>query len=818
MQVFLIIEHFFIDKELLSCFLLYNIYEAKQNNKFYKKFNKLSVLKKIIIAELILAKNHCYKNNKSFDLNDALSEIYLNLQHIQTAIINNEEFFSELYNSISDVISNTMYINKFKLNVNLEPTILYTSIIVKSIFYTSITETNNEDLEGFIQRNIFINNIKKNSMFYTFNKIEINIVNKTLKVIMLILQLFDFKRIKMYLGKNFNTDLYIKFNLNVKINYINRFLLQYSLIPFRDNNNYQFGATHLTLTPFTKKNNYQNSTNVIDTQALKILNKQAIYIDLSMLEKILTKTSINIIKKYNLPILDVNIINYEETINLLIDMLHKLQSEHIENISKKKFLNKLFNLNTPLMLRFLQKKWIDLAENEQAEILNYLKQDGFDKPFISLLPEKNLQKLKQQIEEINKDVQKLYYNTIIYNLKNLKYPVYNSFFYDFRGRIYPDSNMGFTYIKDARPFFRFEKTTTFCKNSLESSTYFNKVLNSDVCIPKQINTHVSDKFDLYFLKTCFLEIGKLSKKTIYKDTGLSIKDIVEKGIEMYLDKNNCNFKETTDYAYFLSTTNCLDVFFLTKKWSNISIIKDSTASTLQHWGTLLETKHEHINYLNLDGDCWFDPYEVIINIFKIKYKSMCNAKIEKILNRDALKKIIMTSNYNASLWKCKSDLLNYIHEKELNIDFEDIIDFITTFYNFLNNDLFNELYKKDKKEYIQTLGDELILKDANLNFKYHTQEKRRKELKSSNSRWIITSNVNTEKIDKNKTNIALNANIIHALDAELARWLITKQELWPVHDSFCVSIFNTHELMDNTNEYFRSKSKNNEQYSAFILI
>ena len=253
MQVFLIIEHFFIDKELLSCFLLYNIYEAKQNNKFYKKFNKLSVLKKIIIAELILAKNHCYKNNKSFDLNDALSEIYLNLQHIQTAIINNEEFFSELYNSISDVISNTMYINKFKLNVNLEPTILYTSIIVKSIFYTSITETNNEDLEGFIQRNIFINNIKKNSMFYTFNKIEINIVNKTLKVIMLILQLFDFKRIKMYLGKNFNTDLYIKFNLNVKINYINRFLLQYSLIPFRDNNNYQFGATHLTLTPFTKK-------------------------------------------------------------------------------------------------------------------------------------------------------------------------------------------------------------------------------------------------------------------------------------------------------------------------------------------------------------------------------------------------------------------------------------------------------------------------------------------------------------------------------------------------------------------------------------
>lgn len=770
------------------------------------------------MGELILAKIHCNKNNKLFDLSNAMSEINLNLKHIQNTIITNTEFFNEFYNSIGEVISNTTYTNKLKLNVNLEPTILYTIIIVKSIFYISITEINNEDLEGFIQRNTFINNIRKNSMFYILNKVENNIVNKTLKIIMLILQLFNFKRIKMYIGKNFHTDLYIKFNLNIKINYVDRFLLQHSLIPFRDNDNYQFGATHLTLTPFTKKNNYQKSTNVIDTQALKILNKQAIYIDISMLEKILIKTAKNIIKKYNLVILDINMVNYAETVNLLIDTLHKLQSEYIENISKKNFLNKLFNLNAHLMLNFLQKKWDDLTENEQAEILNYLKQDGFDKPFIPLLAEKNSQRLKQKIEEINKDVQKLYYNTIIYNLKNLKYPVYNSFFYDFRGRIYPDSNMGFTYLKDARPFFRFEKTTTFCKKTLESSIYFNKVLNSDVYMPKQISEHINDKFDLYFLKICFLEIGKLNKKTIYKDTGLGIKDIVEKGIEMYLDKNNCNFKETSDYAYFLSNTSCLDTFFLTKKWKNISIIKDSTASTLQHWGTLLETKDEYVKYLNLNGDCWFDPYEIIINIFKKKYKDICNDKIKKILNRDVLKKIIMTSNYNASLWKCKSDLLNYIHENDLNIDFEIMTGFITTFYDFLNNDLFSELYKKDKKEFIQKLGDKLILKDASLDFKYYTQEKRRKELKNNNARWVITSNVNTEKIDKNKTNTALNANIIHALDAELARWLITKQELWPVHDSFCVSIFNTHKLMDSTNEYFRLKNKNDEQYSAFILI
>jgi hypothetical protein len=88
----------------------------------------------------------------------------------------------------------------------------------------------------------------------------------------------------------------------------------------------------------------------------------------------------------------------------------------------------------------------------------------------------------------------------------------------------------------------------------------------------------------------------------------------------------------------------------------------------------------------------------------------------------------------------------------------------------------------------------------------------------SNIRWLYTTFEITSIFSPWRTNIAINANMVHAGDAELARWLIVRINLWPVHDSFCVSIFDTHKLMDTTNEYFKKKYGNCEQYSTFILI
>jgi hypothetical protein len=63
----------------------------------------------------------------------------------------------------------------------------------------------------------------------------------------------------------------------------------------------------------------------------------------------------------------------------------------------------------------------------------------------------------------------------------------------------------------------------------------------------------------------------------------------------------------------------------------------------------------------------------------------------------------------------------------------------------------------------------------------------------------------------------LNANIIQASDAELARYLITNLDIQSVHDSFAINLYNLHNIIDLTNLFFNTKS-NSTNYSIFILI
>jgi hypothetical protein len=84
-------------------------------------------------------------------------------------------------------------------------------------------------------------------------------------------------------------------------------------------------------------------------------------------------------------------------------------------------------------------------------------------------------------------------------------------------------------------------------------------------------------------------------------------------------------------------------------------------------------------------------------------------------------------------------------------------------------------------------------------------------------RWIFTKYILISDFCNWKTKIAINANIIQASDAELARNTIANVSTLTVHDSFGVNLNELHKLMDNTNKYFNNKN-NNKTYSIFILI
>jgi len=73
-------------------------------------------------------------------------------------------------------------------------------------------------------------------------------------------------------------------------------------------------------------------------------------------------------------------------------------------------------------------------------------------------------------------------------------------------------------------------------------------------------------------------------------------------------------------------------------------------------------------------------------------------------------------------------------------------------------------------------------------------------------------------LDKRSTYTAFNANVVQALDAEFARYIAVKlKNVIVIHDSFGVSIFDLHRLMDESNRYFQGKLSS-DCYSPFILI
>ena len=66
---------------------------------------------------------------------------------------------------------------------------------------------------------------------------------------------------------------------------------------------------------------------------------------------------------------------------------------------------------------------------------------------------------------------------------------------------------------------------------------------------------------------------------------------------------------------------------------------------------------------------------------------------------------------------------------------------------------------------------------------------------------------------------SLPANIIQAHDGHLARYLIKHLNIFTIHDSFGISIFDVHLLMDYTNEYFQKElGISYNSYSYFILL
>jgi DNA-directed RNA polymerase len=110
-----------------------------------------------------------------------------------------------------------------------------------------------------------------------------------------------------------------------------------------------------------------------------------------------------------------------------------------------------------------------------------------------------------------------------------------------------------------------------------------------------------------------------------------------------------------------------------------------------------------------------------------------------------------------------------------------------------------------------------LIEGESINLFYLNSIEKKKIIKFADKRWIFSEKKLQNSTDRIKTQMALPANIIHAYDAKLARYLIKNVKCFTIHDSFGTSIFDIHQLMDFTNKYFNTELTA-QTYGLFILI
>lgn len=147
---------------------------------------------------------------------------------------------------------------------------------------------------------------------------------------------------------------------------------------------------------------------------------------------------------------------------------------------------------------------------------------------------------------------------------------------------------------------------------MKNSKYFQNLLNDNVSLNSYFNKFIKNDTDKYWIVLLLLELGKLNKSKIASVNGNSLEDFINLGIDSFWELKNI---DVDDLAYYLNIKNSLNHFIHKNELLNPLIIRDSTGSSFQHWGVLLDIKEEFLTKLNLNGNLWYDIYTLIINMF-----------------------------------------------------------------------------------------------------------------------------------------------------------------------------------------------------------
>lgn len=692
----------------------------------------------------------------NFDFSKARRELENNFLPIYKFIRINEDFLYGLHLEVKSILEDKNLRANLKTNFrkNELDSLIYTNILIKAIHFIEHINLDDQKKESMLHRTVILKNIKKYGEHLSIQNTNLDIVVNCFKIIMLLVEYIETKKLTTKRKNKIRSDIYIKFKLKHESSIQDRVVISFSVEPFQHlSDNYQISQSIASLRPFFKKSQSQFLINKLNTKALIKLSNRQIQINDFFWPQIIKKIQIRLGMKYKLTLANSIADTYESL---------ELESKIKENLIQK--------------------------EQGQAKL--------------NLIHEKL---------QIDKDKQRLLYTIILEYFLNIQASTtYLSYFFDFRGRIYSYSAVDPLYNKLFRAFYYFKKSIDCL--SIKNSKFYKTIISQNIDL-RQYKIFIKNEIDSYFLIILLLELGKIKKQN-----GFNLQDFVDQGLFLYDHEAEIDLD---DISYYLQIKQEINFYLENSSWRGTTIIKDSTASTLQHWGTLLTVKKDTKHTLNLDGVIWYDIYSVIISLFTANNQKeyMRDAFIKKILNRKYFKKIIMTKHYNVSNYSA-TDYLYTALIKDFaleNLNNTLILALLKDFLDFLENELFKHLYINNKHTFLQSLDYKTKTNCGAVSFKYYKTKEVKRELKIAKYRWSFTSKELIHEVDEISSKRALPANLIHAKDAELARFLIEQLDLFVIHDSFGINNFELHKLMDLTNTYFNMQT-GQDNYSIFILI
>lgn len=368
--------------------------------------------------------------------------------------------------------------------------------------------------------------------------------------------------------------------------------------------------------------------------------------------------------------------------------------------------------------------------------------------------------------------------------------IYSSFFFDFRGRINYSSDISITNIIELRYCVHGGK---YDKNLKKHHFFSDKI----TFILEKNHKYLSliNKFNLEFknLETKNWIIWVLlSVSEIYKSQfgqKASIEQLIIKGIEMINnfeeEIENLKYKNKIKFILYYKILNEIGEGVEIKRF----IAKDSTASCFQHLvKTLGPANDDSFKYCNMESEEFaYDTYKIIIDNF-LNERSY-EERIRKKFTRQALKRSIMTRYYSSTNKTCWNYFLEESDLRDLSENEKaELRKAFNGFYDYLGkNDILFKNHIDSIRDHFSKIKKTKFYDNAEINYEYFKHEKKEISYKTTSKInrkiYLILSN----KVDNRKFNQSILANFNQSSDCCVPRWILKKNKIFTIHDSFLIN-------------------------------